>query len=148
VAFIDATTYKPIALPTVGKHDGYVAVAPDGAHLYVTDMDLPVLHELDAETRDLYDGFAAGINRYVELHPEEFPPGMPTDFSGYDVATPDIGDGPPAAKIRRFVAALKTVDGQEQELKAEQQVAPIVAELEPSSRVTRFIPASFVGGDQ
>ena len=64
-------------------------------------------HLLDQETRDIYDGFAAGINRYVELRPEEFPAGTPSDFSGYDVATLDIGDGPPAAKVRRFLAAMK-----------------------------------------
>ena len=57
-------------------------------------------HLLDPETRDIYDGFAAGVNRYVELHPAEFPAGMPADFTGYDVATLDIGDGPPAAKVR------------------------------------------------
>jgi acyl-homoserine lactone acylase PvdQ len=54
----------------------------------------------------MYDGFAAGVNRYIELHSEEFPEGMPADFSGYDVATLHIGNGPPAARVRRFVAAL------------------------------------------
>jgi acyl-homoserine-lactone acylase len=62
-------------------------------------------HLLDPETRDIYDGFAAGVNRYVALHAAEFPPGMPLDFNGYDVATLHIGDGPTAAKIRRFLAA-------------------------------------------
>ena len=62
-------------------------------------------HLLDPETRDIYDGFAAGINRYVTLHAAEFPAGMPADFTGYDVATLDIGGGPPAAKVRRFLAA-------------------------------------------
>jgi acyl-homoserine-lactone acylase len=64
-------------------------------------------HLLDQETRDIYGGFAAGINRYIALRPEEFPPGMPSDFTGYDVATLDIGDGPPMAKVRRFLAAMK-----------------------------------------
>jgi acyl-homoserine-lactone acylase len=62
-------------------------------------------HLLDPETRDIYDGFAAGVNRYVELHPADFPPGVPADFNGYDVATLHIGDGPSAAKIRRFRAS-------------------------------------------
>jgi acyl-homoserine-lactone acylase len=31
---------------------------------------------------------------------------MPADFCGYDVATLDVGDPPPAAKVRRFLAAL------------------------------------------
>jgi acyl-homoserine-lactone acylase len=62
-------------------------------------------HLLDPETRDVYEGFAAGINRYVARHADAFPPGMPSDFTGYDVATLDIGNGPPAAKVRRFLAA-------------------------------------------
>ena len=66
-------------------------------------------HLLDPETRDLYDGFAAGINRWIALHPKDFPAGIPTDFNGYDVATLDIGNGPPAAKVRRFLAALRGV---------------------------------------
>jgi acyl-homoserine-lactone acylase len=63
-------------------------------------------HLLDQETRDFYDGFAAGVNRYIALHRAEFDPGLPEDFSGYDVAALTIGDGPPAAKVRKFVAAL------------------------------------------
>jgi acyl-homoserine-lactone acylase len=63
-------------------------------------------HLLEPETRDMFDGFAAGVNRYIELHGEEFPEGMPADFSGYDVAALHIGNGPPAARVRRFVTAL------------------------------------------
>jgi acyl-homoserine-lactone acylase len=62
-------------------------------------------HLLDQETRDIYDGFAAGVNRYVALHPEEFPAHMPTDFSGYDVATLDVGR--PSNAGQAFVARLK-----------------------------------------
>jgi acyl-homoserine-lactone acylase len=47
-------------------------------------------HRLEEPTRDVYEGFAAGLNRYIELHPTLFPPGMPK-FTGYDVATLDIG---------------------------------------------------------
>jgi len=63
-------------------------------------------HLLDQETRDLYDGFAAGVNRYIQLNAADFPTGMPADFSGYDVASLHIGDGPTPARIRRFVASL------------------------------------------
>jgi acyl-homoserine-lactone acylase len=59
-------------------------------------------HLLDQETRDVYDGFAAGINRYVTLHPAEFIPGMPADFTGYDVATLHIGaSSRPSGRGRR-----------------------------------------------
>ncbi len=49
---------------------------------------------LEQATRDVYDGFAAGMNRYIQLHPDEFPAGMPMDFMGYDVAARDLGSGP------------------------------------------------------
>ena len=39
---------------------------------------------LQANTREFYDGYAAGVNRYVSLRPAEFPIEMPADFSGYD----------------------------------------------------------------
>jgi len=62
-------------------------------------------HLLDQETRDFYDGFAAGLNRYIELHPEDFPPRMPKDFSGYDVAAIDAGE-PSLRKARAFLAKI------------------------------------------
>ena len=69
------------------------ALDADFENLRARARAIETYHLLDPETRDIYDGFAAGINRYVELHPDEFPPGMPTDFTGYDVATLHIGDG-------------------------------------------------------
>jgi acyl-homoserine-lactone acylase len=41
---------------------------------------------IDRDTRDVYEGFAAGVNRYIALHPEEFPPWMRPEFTGHDVA--------------------------------------------------------------
>jgi acyl-homoserine-lactone acylase len=63
-------------------------------------------HLLDRETRDVYEGFAAGVNRYVALHPAEFPAGMPTNFTGYDVATLDVGT-PALGAARAFLARLQ-----------------------------------------
>ncbi|HJZ80053.1 MAG TPA: penicillin acylase family protein [Pyrinomonadaceae bacterium] len=60
---------------------------------------------LEQETRDIYDGFASGLNRYIDLHPQEFPPHMPDDFSGYDVAAIDAG-GPSLGKARAFLARI------------------------------------------
>ena len=62
-------------------------------------------HLLDQETRDVYDGFAAGLNRYIELHPQDFPAHMPADFSGYDVAAIDTG-GPSYGKARAFLTKI------------------------------------------
>ena len=45
---------------------------------------------IDRDTREVYEGFAAGANRYVELHPEEFPAGFTPHFTGYDVLAHDV----------------------------------------------------------
>jgi acyl-homoserine-lactone acylase len=61
---------------------------------------------LEPETRDLNDGFARGVNRYVELHRAEFPAHIAADFTGYDVASLTIGSGPSPTRIARFLADL------------------------------------------
>jgi len=61
--------------------------------------------KLEPNTRDLYDGFAAGLNRYVTLHPAEYPAAMPTDFTGIDVLAGDMGE-PAYAMVRRFLSKL------------------------------------------
>ncbi len=57
---------------------------------------------LSKEVRDVYEGFALGINRFVELHPNEFPAGMPRDFTGFDVLATELVQ-PSQAKIRNFI---------------------------------------------
>ena len=57
-------------------------------------------HRLHEQTRDVYEGFAEGLNRWVELHPTDYPPTMPK-FIGYDVAALDIG-GTSAGAIRNY----------------------------------------------
>lgn len=59
--------------------------------------------QLDQETRDVYEGFAVGVNRYVELHPAEFPPNFAPRFTGYDVAAKDVNIATPQ-EARRFLA--------------------------------------------
>ena len=86
--------------------EGRARLDADFENLQARARAIETYHLLDPETRDIYDGFAAGINRYVTLHAGKFPPGMPADFSGYDVATIHIGDPPPPASVRRFLAAL------------------------------------------
>ncbi len=90
---------------------GRESLEADFEALRARDRAIETYHLLDQETRDVYDGFAAGVSRYVELNSEDFPPGMPADFSGYDVAALHIGDGPSAARVRRFRAALEGRSG-------------------------------------
>ena len=62
-------------------------------------------HKLDREVREVYEGFAAGINRWVALHRSEFVANFPADFSGYDIAAQDVG-GPSLGLARRFASRL------------------------------------------
>lgn len=64
-----------------------------------------LFYTLDADMREIDAGFAAGVNHYVELHPEEFPPSMKPDFTAYDVAAREVG-GPAIAAARRFLARI------------------------------------------
>lgn len=50
---------------------------------------------LDQDTRDAYEGFAAGVNRYIATHPDEFPAGFSPRFTGYDVAARDVNTATP-----------------------------------------------------
>jgi acyl-homoserine-lactone acylase len=114
LAWLQAEDYGPRTatrlLATRGqtaRTAGRTALDADFDELRSRARAIETYHLLDPETRDLYDGFAAGINRYVALHLNEYPAGFPTDFTGYDVASLHIGDGPPAARVRRFLAAVR-----------------------------------------
>jgi acyl-homoserine-lactone acylase len=60
---------------------------------------------LEQPTRDAYEGFAAGVNRYIELHPQEFAAGFRPSFTGYDVAARDVTSAS-LATANRFLARL------------------------------------------
>ena len=60
---------------------------------------------LEPNTRDIYDGFALGLDRYIALHRDEYPATMPVDFTGYDVLAGDMGE-PAYAGVRRFLSKL------------------------------------------
>jgi acyl-homoserine-lactone acylase len=60
---------------------------------------------LSQDVRDVYDGFAAGVNRYVELHPEEFPAGFAPRFTGHDVLAQEM-NVVSADQARRYIARL------------------------------------------
>ena len=60
---------------------------------------------LSKDVRDVYEGFAAGVNRYIELHRADFPAGMPSDLTAQDVAATDMIAMNPR-KVRNFVNKL------------------------------------------
>jgi acyl-homoserine-lactone acylase len=84
---------RPVAIGMVrsrgelGRHQGPSAIESDLENRWHYLQTVERYQELSADTRDVYEGFAAGVNRYVALHPDEFPEWMTPDFTGYDVAS-------------------------------------------------------------
>lgn len=66
---------------------------------------LETYHLLDADTRAVYEGFATGVNRYVELHGGELPAWARARFTGHDVHALGIDWADPS-DFRRLVARL------------------------------------------
>ncbi len=84
---------------------GYEAIEADLVNRRFRDRHLQGYDKLQKETRDVYEGFAAGVNRFIELNPEKFPPGMPKDMTGRDVSCLEIV-APNARKVRDLIAKL------------------------------------------
>jgi acyl-homoserine-lactone acylase len=70
---------------------GRDSMESDFAARRARERAVETFHLLDQETRDVYEGFAIGVNRWVELHPADFAPGMFRDFTGHDAAAMDVG---------------------------------------------------------
>lgn len=82
---------------------GHDSIEADFVFRRVRERAVATFPMLDEATREVYGGFAAGINRYITLHRAEFPDRMPADFTGYDVSSLEIGR-PSGASIRRFLS--------------------------------------------
>ncbi len=67
--------------------------------------------ELDAQVREFMEGFAAGVNHYLALHPDEAPSGVEAGFTGVDVHAMTIG-WYDTGRARRFVRGLGGGTGQ------------------------------------
>lgn len=74
----------------MGRWFGRDSMASDFAARPVHAIAVAKYATLDADTRAIYEGFAAGVNRYIERHPDEFPAGFRPQFTGYDVAARDV----------------------------------------------------------
>lgn len=87
----------------VAKWYGHDSIAGDFAAIPGYRRAVETYRLVDRDTRDVYEGFAAGVNRYIELHPEEFLPGFVPAFTGYDVLAKDV-EKPSLAAADKFLA--------------------------------------------
>ena len=86
-------------------HEGRGALDSDFASRPYYRRAVEVYAELQQDTRDVYEGFAAGVNRYVERHPDEFAGWVTAPFTGYDVAALYVYR-PSPGQIRRWINRL------------------------------------------
>ena len=100
------------------------------------DLAIENYGRLEPETRAAYEGFAAGVNRYIELHPELFPPGFAPHFTGHDVATRDVSVAR-ASQARRFLERIRE-DGRPP--RTTQQASPGTDAIEEGSNAWAFAP--------
>lgn len=86
----------------MGKYFGRDSMRNDFAGRLAHARAVEVWDRVDEDARDIYVGFAAGVNRYIDLHPNEFPAGFHPGFTGYDVLAKDV-ELPPTAQASAFV---------------------------------------------
>ena len=93
----------------LARYEGASALNSDFESRPYYLLAIEIYSELERDTRDVYEGFAAGVNRYVDRHPEEFPPWMKPDFTGHDVAALYVYRTNPR-QIRRWVQRIERAD--------------------------------------
>lgn len=86
--------------------EGFSAVESDLINQLGYERAVATYHLLDQETREMMEGFAQGINFYLDKHPGAFPEFEDWQFTGYDIAALTTGviteaDG------KRFVERIK-----------------------------------------
>ncbi len=112
LAWLQCEDYGPVTAMEVLEASGrmasvvgYERIESDFLALRERAKTAKNYHSLSKDVRQVYEGFAAGVNRYIELHPEDFPAGMPRDLTGIDVAATEAAP-PPLRKIRSLLARL------------------------------------------
>lgn len=75
----------------LGRYLGHDSIEGDFRARLTHARAVETYHLLDVDTRDVLEGFAAGVNHYIMLHPEEFPEWVQPIFTGHDVHARDIG---------------------------------------------------------
>lgn len=89
-------------------HEGERRVGSDAVALLRHRVATREWRNLRQDTRDVYAGFAAGINAFIRVHPDRVPEWAVPDFTGIDVLARDVSlsfSAAPHAFNRRIAAA-------------------------------------------
>ena len=103
--------------------------------------------DLDQATRDVYEGFAAGANRYVGRHPAEFPASFAPNFTAYDIAARDVSVAS-LAQARRFLAKVdpSSLRGRRGQPAADPSEGDEIDPIEEGSNAWAFAPSRTKSG--
>ena len=93
------------------RHHGPASIDRDALARRRHARAVETLPLLSGDTRSVLEGFAAGVNRYVALHPDEFPSWVRPDFDGADVHARGI-QGAEGRSVRRFLERLERGEGE------------------------------------
>ncbi len=94
--------------------EGYGRVESDFLVQRQRERTLKNYSSLSRDVRDVYEGFAAGVNRYIDLHRADFQTGMPANFTGQDVAATEMAQLP-VRKVRNFLNKINPPADEEQQ---------------------------------
>ena len=95
---------------SLGAVFGRDSIGSDFTSLFAREHAEQQFPQLEPATREMYEGFAAGLNRYITLHPSDFPEHMPADFTAVDVLSGDVTE-PAWGVARTFVPKLNAGRG-------------------------------------
>jgi acyl-homoserine-lactone acylase len=105
---------------------------------------------LEPGTRAVYDGFAAGVNHFVRLHPDDFPDWVLPDFVGVDVLARDVQSWS-RSDARRFVESVTgagtPAPGEVDGLDRPEAFDPDAASVQDGSNAWAFAPSRTVSRD-
>ena len=100
----------------LGRYFGRDSIASDFHFRQTHRFAVERFHLLHQDTRDLYAGWAAAVNRYVATHADAFPTWTPRAFTAHDVAALWVDETiePAVGTFLRRLAARRTGDEGEQ----------------------------------
>ena len=129
----------------LARHEGRAALDADFANLPHYQRAVTMYPLLEADTRDVYEGYATGVNRYVAEHPFEFPSWMEPTFTGYDVAALYVY-GPSAGELRRWRARLGDAAVAASDAPSEPETIEEADPIEAGSSAWALAPSRTVSG--
>ena len=93
----------------LARHFGHDSIESDVHFRQTHRFAVERFHLLERDTRDLFTGWAAAVNRYVETHADVFPAWTPHDFTAHDVAALWVDEtiGPKVRAFRRRLAGAR-----------------------------------------